>query len=163
MFCTNYMLTRDGVKEKNDNKDEIQYNSKPKPKEYSKKANDKFRKQEKKILKLQHKKQSFEKKLENKGKDSISSKSAIVAVGAVNRYLESGQEDNTGVSAAHETTDGIECLARKAHNHGKGRVLKRQKRVARLEKDIKKQEKSCFLRKIWKNLRKVVSIKTLQS
>lgn len=44
--------TKGGVKEKNDNKGEIPDNSKPKPKEYSKKANDKFRKQEKKILKL---------------------------------------------------------------------------------------------------------------
>ena len=154
MFCTNYMLTRDGVKEKNDNKDEIQYNSKPKPKEYSKKANDKFRKQEKKILKLQHKKQSFEKKLKNKGKDSISSKSAIVVVGAVNRYLESGQEDNAGVSAAHKTTDGIESLARKAHNHGKSRVLKRQKRMVRLEKDIEKQEKKLLFKKNMEEFRK---------
>ena len=48
----NPLNTKDGVKEKNDNKDEIPDNSKPKPKEYSKKANDKFRKQEKKILKL---------------------------------------------------------------------------------------------------------------
>ena len=158
----NPLNTKNGIKEKNDNKGEIADNSKPKPKEYSKKANDKFRKQEKKILKLQHKKQSFEKKLKNKGKDGISSKSAIVVVGAVNRYLESGQEDNAGVSAAHKTTDGIESLARKAHNHGKGRASKRQKRVVRLEKDIEKQEKSCFLRKTWKNLRKVVSIKTLQ-
>lgn len=83
-------------------------------------------------------------------------------VGAVNRYLESGQEDNAGVSAAHKTTEGIENLARKAHNHGKGRVLKRQKRIVRLGKDIEKQGKICFLRKIWKNLRKVVSIKILQ-
>lgn len=144
----NPLNTKDGVKEKNGNKGEIADNSKPKPKEYSKKANDKFRKQEKKILKLQHKKQSFEKKLKYNSKDSISSKSAIVVVGAVNRYLESGQEDNAGVSAAHKTTDGIESLARKAHNHGKSRVLKRQKRMVRLEKDIEKQEKSCFLRKI---------------
>jgi len=150
----NPLNTKDGVKEKNDNKGEIADNSKPKPKEYSKKVNDKFRKQEKKILKLQHKKQSFEKKLENKVKDSISSKSAIVAVGAVNRYLESGKEDNAGVSAAHKTTDGIESLARKAHNHGKGRALKRQKRVVRLEKDIEKQEKKLFFKKNMEELKK---------
>ena len=146
--------TKNGVKEKNDSKGEIPDNSKPKPKEYSKKANNKFRKQEKKILKLQQKKQSFEKKLKNKGKDSISSKSAIVAVGAVNRYLESGQEDNAGVSAAHKTTDGIESLARKAHNHGKGRALKRQKRVVRLEKDIEKQGKKLFFKKNMEELKK---------
>lgn len=146
--------TKDGVKEKNDNKEEIADNSKPKPKEYSKKANDKFRKQEKKILKLQHKKKSFEKKLKNKCKDSISSKSAIVAVGAVNRYLESGQEDNAGVSAAHKTTDGIESLERKAHNHGKGRALKRQKRVVRLKKDIEKQEKKLFFKKNMEEFKK---------
>ena len=150
----NPLNTKDGVKEKNDNKVERPDNSKPKPKEYSKKANDKFRKQEKKILKLQHKKQSFEKKLKNKCKDSISSKSAIVVVGAVNRYLESGQEDNAGVSAAHKTTDGIESLARKAHNHGKGRVLKRQKRIVRLEKDIEKQEKKLFFKKNMEEFRK---------
>jgi len=148
----NSLNTKDGVKEKNDNKGEIADNSKPK--EYSKKANDKFRKQEKKILKLQHKKQSFEKKLENKGKDSISSKSAVVVVGAVNRYLESGQEDNAGVSAAHKTTDGIENLARKAHNHGKGRVLKRQKRVVRLEKDIEKHGKKLFFKKNMEEFKK---------
>lgn len=146
--------TKNGVKEKNDNKGEIADNSKPKPKEYSKKANNKFRKQEKKILKLQHKKQSFEKKLKNKGKDGISSKSAIVVVGAVNRYLESGQEDNAGVSAAHKTTEGIESLARKAHNHGKGRVLKRQKRVVRLEKDIEKQGKNLFFKKNMEEFKK---------
>ena len=150
----NPLNTKDGVKEKNSNKGEIADNSKPKPKDYSKKANDKFRKQEKKILKLQHKKQSFEKKLKNKCKDSISSKSAIVAVGAVNRYLESGQEDNAGVSVAHKTTDGIESLARKAHNHGKSRVLKRQKRTARLEKDIEKQEKKLFFKKNIEEFRK---------
>ncbi|MDU6631217.1 MAG: CHAP domain-containing protein, partial [Lachnoanaerobaculum sp.] len=146
--------TKDGVKEKNDNKGEIPDSSKPKPKEYSKKANDKLRKQEKKILKLQHKKQSIEKKLKYNSKDSISSKSAIVAVGAVNRYLESGQEDNAGVSATHKTTDGIESLARKAHNHGKGRALKRQKRVVRLEKDIEKQEKKLFFKKNMEELKK---------
>ena len=150
----NPLNTKYGVKEKNGNKGEIADNSKPKPKEYSKKANDKFRKQEKKILKLQHKKQSFEKKLKNKGKDGISSKSAIVAVGAVNRYLESGQEDNAGVSAAHKTTDGIENLARKAHNHEKGRVLKRQKRIVRLEKDIEKQEKKLFFKKNMEEFKK---------
>ena len=141
--------TNDGVKEKKDNKGEIADNSKPKPKEYSKKANDKFRKQEKKILKLQHKKQ-----LKNKGKDGIYSKSAVVLVGAVNRYLESGQEDNAGVSAAHKTTEGIESLARKAHNHGKGRALKRQKRVVRFEKDIEKQEKKLFFKKNMEELKK---------
>jgi len=146
----NPLNPKDGVKEKNDNKGEIEDNSKPKPKEYSKKANDKFRKQEKKILKLQHKKQSFEKKLKNKGKDGISSKSAVVVVGAVNRYLESGQEDNAGVSAVHKTTDGIENLARKAHNHGKGRVLKRQKRIVRLEK----QEKKLFFKKNMEEFKK---------
>ena len=146
--------TKDGVKEKNDNKGEIADNSKPKPKEYSKKANDKFRKQEKKILKLQHKKQSFEKKLKNKGKDGISSKSAIVLVGAVNRYLESGQEDNAGVSAAHKTTEGIENLARKAYYHGKGRVLKRQKRIASLGKDIEKQEKRLLFKKNMEKFKK---------
>ena len=146
--------TKDGIKEKNDNKGEISDNLKPKPKEYSKKANDKFRKQEKKILKLQHKKQSFEKKLKNKGKDGISSKSAVVVVGAVNRYLESGQEDNAGVSAAHKTTDGIENLARKAHNHGKGRTLKRQKRVVRLGKDIEKQGKKLFFKKNMEEFKK---------
>ena len=150
----NPLNTKDGVKEKNGNKGEIADNSKPKPKEYSKKVNDKFRKQEKKILKLQHKKQSFEKQLKNKGKDGISSKSAVVVVGAVNRYLESGQEDNAGVSAAHKTTEVIECLARKVHNHGKGRVLKRQKMIARLGKDIEKQEKKLFFKKNMEELKK---------
>ena len=37
----NSLKTKDGVKEKKDNKGEIADNSKPKPKEYSKKANDK--------------------------------------------------------------------------------------------------------------------------
>ena len=150
----NPLNIKNGVKEKNDNKGEIPDSSKPKPKEYSKKANNKFRKQEKKILKLQHKKQSFEKQLKNKGKDGISSKSAIVVVGAVNRYLESGQEDNAGVSAAHKTTEGIENLARKAYHHGKGRVLKRQKRIASLGKDIEKQEKKLFFKKNMEEFKK---------
>ena len=150
----NPLNTKDGVKEKNDNKGEIPDSSKPKPKEYSKKTNNKFRKQEKKILKLQHKKQSIEKKLKYNSKDSISSKSAIVAVGAVNGYLESGQEDNAGVSATHKTTDGIESLARKAHNHGKGRGLKRQKRIVRIEKDIEKQEKKLFFKKNMEEFKK---------
>ena len=83
-------------------------------------------------------------------------------VGAVNRYIESGQEDNAGVSAAHKTTEGIESLARKAHNHGKGRVLKRQKRIVRLGKDIEKQGKNLFFKKNMEEFKKVVSIKILQ-
>ena len=150
----NPLYKKEGVKKKEGNKGEAANKQIFKSKDRSKKSGNKFKKQEEKISKLQHKKQSFEKKLKNKGKDSISSKSAIVAVGAVNRYLESGQEDNAGVGAAHKTTDGIENLARKAHNHGKGRLLKRQKRIVRLEKDIEKQEKKLFFKKNMEEFKK---------
>lgn len=150
----NPLNTKEAIKEKEGNKGEAPNKQIFKSKDHSRKYGNKFKKQEEKISKLQHKKQSFEKKLKNKGKDSISSKSAIVAVGAVNRYLESGQEDNAGVSAAHKTTDGIESLARKAHNHGKGRALKRQKRIAKLERGIKKQERKLVFKKNMEEFKK---------
>ena len=150
----NPLYKKEAIKGKEGNKGEAPNKQIFKSKDRSKKYGNKFKKQEEKISKLQHKKQSLGKKLKSSSKDSISSKSVIVEVGAVNRYLESGQEDNAGVSAAHKTTGGIESLARKAHNHGKGRASKRQKRVVRLEKDIEKQEKKLFFKKNMEEFKK---------
>lgn len=114
-----FQNARDTVKEKAGSQEKIQNKAIPKAKEHSKKADRKFRKQEKKILKLQHKKQTLEKKFKNKNMDNLPSKGAMTAVGAVNRYLEGGKEDNAGVNAAYKTTDSIENLARKAYRQGK--------------------------------------------
>ena len=145
----NPLNTKEAVKENKGNKGEAANKQIFKSKDCSKKSGNKFKKQEEKISKLQHKKQSLEKKLKS-NKDSISSKGAkgtLTVVGAVNRYIESGKEDNAGVGAAHKTTDSAEKLAGKVYNHGKKRVLKRQKRITRLEKGIKKQERKLIFKK----------------
>lgn len=145
----NPLNTKEAVKENKGNKGEAANKQIFKSKDRSKKSGNKFKKQEEKISKLQHKKQSLEKKLKS-NKDSISSKGAkgtLTVVGAVNRYIESGKEDNAGVGAAHKTTDSAEKLAGKVYNHGKKRVLKRQKRITRLEKGIKKQERKLIFKK----------------
>ena len=145
----NPLNTKEAVKENKGNKGEAANKQIFKSKDRSKKSGNKFKKQEEKISKLQHKKQSLEKKLKS-NKDSISSKGAkgtLTVVGVVNRYIESGKEDNAGVGAAHKTTDSAEKLAGKVYNHGKKRVLKRQKRITRLEKGIKKQERKLIFKK----------------
>ena len=146
----NPLNTKEAVKEKEGNKGEAADKQIFDSKDRSKKSGNKFKKQEEKISKLQHKKQSLEKKLKSSDKDSISSKGVkgtLTVVGAVNRYIESGKEDNAGVGAAHKATDSAENLVRKVYNHGKKRVLKRQKRIARLEKGIKKQERKLIFKK----------------
>ena len=142
-----FQNARDTVKEKAGNQEKVQNKAAPKAKEHSKKADKKFRKQEKKILKLQHKKQTLEKKFKNKNTDNLPSKGAMTAVGAVNRYLEGGKEDNAGVNAAYKTTGSVENLARKAYRHGKKKALKRQKKIVKLGKNIKKQEKKLFFKR----------------
>lgn len=142
-----FQNARDTVKEKAGNQEKVQNKAIPKAKEHSKKADKKFRKQEKKILKLQHKKQTLEKKFKNKNMDNLPSKGAMTAVGAVNRYLEGGKEDNAGVNAAYKTTGSVENLARKAYQHGKKKALKRQKKIVKLGKNIKKQEKKLFFKR----------------
>ena len=142
-----FQNARDTVKEKAGNQEKVQNKAIPKAKEHSKKADKKFRKQEKKILKLQHKKQTLEKKFKNKNMDNLPSKGAMTAVGAVNRYLEGGKEDNAGVNAAYKTTGSVENLARKAYRHGKKKALKRQKKIVKLGKNIKKQEKKLFFKR----------------
>jgi len=149
-----FQNARDTVKEKAGSQEKMQNNAIPKAKEHSKKADKKFRKQEKKILKLQHKKQTLEKKLKNKNTDNLPYKGAMTAVGAVNRYLEGGKEDNAGVNAAYKTTDSMENLARKAYRHGKKKALKRQKKIVKLGKNIKKQEKKLFFKRNMEEFKK---------
>lgn len=149
-----FQNARDTVKEKAGNQEKIQNKAIPKAKEHSKKADKKFRKQEKKILKLQHKKQTLEKKFKNKNTDNLPSKGAMTAVGAVNRYLEGGKEDNAGVNAAYKATDSMENLARKAYRHGKKKALKRQKKIVKLGKNIKKQKKKLFFKRNMEEFKK---------
>ena len=149
-----FQNARDTVKKKAGNQEKVQNKAAPKAKEHSKKADKKFRKQEKKILKLQHKKQTLEKKFKNKNTDNLPSKGAMTAVGAVNRYLEGGKEDNAGVNAAYKTTDSVENLARKAYRQGKKKALKRQKKIVKLGKNIKKQEKKLFFKRNMEEFKK---------
>lgn len=109
----------------------------------SQKRKGKFENKEKKISKLQQKKQKQEQKLKNKGIDgkTQSAKSAVIATGMVNRYLESGKEDNAAVAAAYKVTDQVENISRKIYHHGKKKNLKRQKKITKLGKNIENQEK----------------------
>ncbi len=124
----------------------------------SQKRKGKFENKEKKISKLQQKKQRQEQKLKNKGIDgkSQSAKSAVIATGMVNRYLESGKEDNAGVNAAYKVSDQVENISRKIYHHGKKKNLRRQKKITKLGKSIDKQEKKLFFQKNMEELKKSV-------
>ena len=122
----------------------------------SQKRKGKFENQEKKIVKLRQKKQKQEQKLKNKGIDgkTQSAKSAVIATGMVNRYLESGKEDNAGVDAAYKVTDQVENISRKIYHHGKKKNLKRQKKITKLGKSIENQEKKLFFKKNMEEMKK---------
>lgn len=122
----------------------------------SQKRKGKFENKEKKISKLQQKKQKQEQKLKNKGIDgkSQSAKSAVIATGMVNRYLESGKEDNAGVNAAYKVSDQVENISRKIYHHGKKKNLKRQKKITKLGKNIENQEKKLFFQKNMEEMKK---------
>ncbi|WP_159560087.1 CHAP domain-containing protein [Streptococcus halichoeri] len=124
----------------------------------SQKRKGKFENKEKKISKLQQKKQRQEQKLKNKGIDgkSQSAKSAVIATGMAKRYLESGKEDNAGVGTAYKVTDQVENISRKIYYHGKKKNLKRQKKIAKLGKSIDKQEKKLFFQKNMEEMKKSV-------
>jgi len=124
----------------------------------SQKRKGKFENKEKKISKLQQKKQRQEQKLKNKGIDgkSQSAKSAVIATGMAKRYLESGKEDNAGVGTAYKVTDQVENISRKIYYHGKKKNLKRQKKITKLGKSIDKQEKKLFFQKNMEEMKKSV-------
>lgn len=124
----------------------------------SRKRKGKFENKEKKISKLQQKKQRQEQKLKNKGIDgkSQSAKSAVIATGMAKRYLESGKEDNAGVGTAYKVTDQVENISRKIYYHGKKKNLKRQKKITKLGKSIDKQEKKLFFQKNMVEMKKSV-------
>ena len=122
----------------------------------SQKRKGKFENKEKKISKLRQKKQKQEQKLKNKGIDgkTQSAKSAVIATGMVNRYLESGKEDNAGVDAAYKVSDQVENISRKIYHHGKKKNLKRQKKITKLGKRIENQEKKLFFKKNMEEMKK---------
>ena len=122
----------------------------------SQKRKGKFENKEKKISKLRQKKQKQEQKLKNKGIDgkSQSAKSAVIATGMVNRYLESGKEYNAGVDAAYKVSDQVENISRKIYHHGKKKNLKRQKKITKLGKSIENQEKKLFFKKNMEEMKK---------
>ena len=122
----------------------------------SQKRKGKFENQEKKIVKLRQKKQKQEQKLKNKGIDrkTQSAESAVIATGMVNRYLESGKEDNAGVEAAYKVTDQAENISRKIYHHGKKKNLKRQKKITILGKSIENQEKKLLFKKNMEEMKK---------
>ncbi|HGI2780385.1 TPA: CHAP domain-containing protein [Streptococcus agalactiae] len=124
----------------------------------SQKRKGKFENKEKKISKLQQKKQRQEQKLKNKGIDgkSQSAKSAVIATGMAKRYLESGKEDNAGVGTAYKVTDQVENISREIYYHGKKKNLKRQKKITKLGKSIDKQEKKLFFQKNMEEMKKSV-------
>lgn len=127
-------------------------------KNISQKKARKFENQEKKISKLRKKKQKQEQKLKNNGLDgkTQSAKSAVIATGMVNRYLESGKEDNAAVAAAYKVTDQVENISRKIYHHGKKKNLKRQKKITKLGKRIENQEKKLFFQKNMEEMKKSV-------
>ena len=122
----------------------------------SQKRKGKFENKEKKISKLRQKKQKQEQKLKNKGIDgkTQSAKSAVIATGMVNRYLESGKEDNAGVEAAYKVSDQAENISRKIYHHGKKKNLKRQKKITKLGKSIENQEKKLLFKKNMEEIKK---------
>ena len=122
----------------------------------SQKRKGKFENKEKKISKLRQKKQKQEQKLKNKGIDgkTQSAKSAVIATGMVNRYLESGKEDNAAVDSAYKVTDQVENSSRKIYHHGKKKNLKRQKKITKLGKRIENQEKKLFFKKNMEEMKK---------
>ena len=147
---------RDNFDKKNRDKWKTSDKEIPKTEKDSKKTSFKFEKQEKKISKLQQKKQTLEKKLKNKGIDgkTQSAKSVVIATGMVNRYLESGKEDNAGVEAAYKVSDQAENISRKIYHHGKKKNLKRQKKITKLGKSIENQEKKLFFKKNMEEMKK---------
>ena len=159
----NYMRSNFDDKEFTRNKDtkknsfqDVKDKRKTTDKNTSQKRKGKFEKQEKKISKLRQKKQKQEQKLKNKGIDgkTQSAKSAVIATGMVNRYLESGKEDNAGVDAAYKVTDQVENISRKIYHHGKKKNLKRQKKITKLGKRIENQEKKLFFKKNMEEMKK---------
>ena len=147
---------RDNFDKKNRDKWKTSDKEIPNTEKDSKKTSFKFEKQEKKISKLQQKKQTLEKKLKNKGIDgkTQSAESAVIAMGMVNRYLESGKEDNAGVDAAYKVTDQAENISRKIYHHGKKKNLKRQKKITKLGKSIENQEKKLLFKKNIEEMKK---------
>ena len=143
---------------KNNLLEDVNNKRKTTDKNASQKRKGKFENKEKKISKLQQKKQRQEQKLKNKGIDgkSQSAKSAVIATGMAKRYLESGKEDNAGVGTAYKVTDQVENISRKIYYHGKKKNLKRQKKIAKLGKSIDKQEKKLFFQKNMEEMKKSV-------
>lgn len=159
----NYMRSNFDDKEFTRNKDtkknsfqDVKDKRKTTDKNPSQKRKGKFENKEKKISKLRQKKQKQEQKLKNKGIDgkTQSAKSAVIATGMVNRYLESGKEDNAGVDAAYKVTDQVENISRKIYHHGKKKNLRRQKKITKLGKRIENQEKKLFFKKNMEEMKK---------
>ena len=121
-----------------------------------KKSNNKFKVQKEKLSKLYKKRKSLEKELKNTDTKEPFKGTAIVAgmTGVLNRYLESGKEDNAGVKAATKLTDRVEKLSRGAYHRGKKEKLKRHKKLSKLNKKIEKQEKKLFFNKNMEELKK---------
>lgn len=153
-------FTRNKDKKKNSFQD-VKDKRKSTNKNTSQKKEEKFENKEKKISKLKQKKQKQEQKLKNKGIDrkTQSAKSAVIATGMVNRYLESGKEDNAAVASACKVTDQVENISRKIYHHGKKKNLKRHKKTTKLGKSIENQEKKLFFKKNMEEMKKSVDYK----
>ncbi|MCK4041900.1 CHAP domain-containing protein [Streptococcus suis] len=141
---------------KNNLLEDVNNKRKTTDKNASQKRKGKFENKEKKIYKLQQKKQRQEQKLKNKGIDgkSQSAKSAVIATGMLKRYLESGKEDNAAVEGSHKAVEKMETLSRHAYHRGKKKALKGQKKINKLEKSIQKKEKKLFFQKNMEELKK---------
>ena len=122
----------------------------------NKKSNNKFRKQKEKISKLHRKRKSLEKELKKTDTKEPFKGTAIVsgATGALNRYLESGKEDNAGVKAATKLTDKIEKLSKRVYHRGKKEKIKRHQKLSKLNKKIEKSEKKLFFDRNMEELKK---------
>ena len=148
-----FKQTQDLLREKNSGRRITSAKEQSNTEPYSKKIAKKFEKQEKKLSKLKHKQQTLEKKQGDKKKEPLASKGVMLATGAVNRYLESGKEENAGIDAAYKVTDRAENIARKLHHHGQKKAFKKQKKSLKLSKKIEKKEKKLFFQKNMEELK----------
>lgn len=104
---------------------------------------------EKNISKLQQKKQRQIRKSKSK-KRAIPSKGAIFASESAKSYLESGKEDNAGVSAAHKVFRTSEKILRKGQNKKKNI----HRRVSKLDRTIKRKEDKFYFKNNIRELKK---------
>ncbi len=116
-------------------------------------------KMEKKISKLEKKKQKMEKKAENKSLNKTTLRGAIIATEAVNKYIESGRNENAGIDAAYNVTDKTKKLLSGKYRNEKKVNIKNHKRLSKLNKSITAEKKKLFFHKNMEEMKNTPSYK----